>query len=118
MAHEIHKTNGSAVINAQTGIGIAMSFILTSQIYPFMLSSAFTARTIVQEKNQVDEVLTDMTWALGLSIASTAVIAYFMHDDWKIFVIGSVFSTVLYLVYMYRGQMMNAGALAAFHAIV
>jgi hypothetical protein len=33
----------------KSAIGLGLSFVLTSQIYPFMLSSAFTARTAVHE---------------------------------------------------------------------
>ena len=33
------------------GIGIGFTLLFESQIFPFMLSSAFTCRTIVQEKD-------------------------------------------------------------------
>ncbi len=96
--------NGHAAMNASRGIGIALTFVLGSQIYPFMLSSAFTARTIVQEKNQVQEVITDMKWAFVLDSIASLIIAYFMHEDWVIAAFGVGFGTLLFIVYLIRGQ--------------
>jgi hypothetical protein len=99
-----HSTNGHAMLKATTGLGIALSFVLSSQLYPFMLSSAFTARSIVKEKSQTSEVKTDMLWAFGLSVISTGVIAYYLGNDWKIFAVGSIFAFALLSIYSYRGD--------------
>ena len=46
------------------GIGIGFTLLFESQIFPFMLSSAFTCRTIVQEKGQQKEVNEDVLIAV------------------------------------------------------
>jgi hypothetical protein len=88
--------------NLGTGVGIGLSFVLSSQIYPFMLSSAFTARTIVKEKGEEDEVRTDMWWALGLSILSTVILAFFMHDL-LVGIVGTAFAVLLFEIYLIGG---------------
>jgi Ca2+/Na+ antiporter len=104
--------NGKAVNRYSRGVGIALSFVLASQIFPFMLSSAFTARTIVHEKDEVASVETDLNWALILSIASSLVIGYFMGGDWVISLVGGIFGLVLYSIYIVRGELpWNAGEL-------
>ena len=100
-------TNGHAATKATTGIGIALAFVLTSQLYPFMLSSAFTARTIVQEKDQVDEVKTDLNWALGLSILADVVISHYLGNNITVLALGTGFAVLLYWVYMQRGLNFN-----------
>ena len=92
-----------------TGVIIALEFVLTSQIYPFMLSSAFTARTIVKEKDDVDGVKTDIVWALLLSIGAFLVLYGFTHD-WIALIAGSLFSVVLFVVYEIRGELMGASS--------
>ena len=95
-------TNGT--INS-TGVGVGLSLIFSSQVFPFMLSSAFTARTVVQEKDQVDEVVTDAWIATGISIAFAVMLSFFMND-WLIALIGSIFAFVLFAVYMKRGELL------------
>ena len=103
---------GNAAKKYSRGIGIALCFVLDSQIFPFMLSSAFTARTIVHEKDEVASVETDLNWALILSIASSLVIGYFMGGDWVISLVGGIFGLVLYSIYIVRGELpWNAGEL-------
>ena len=101
-----HLVNGHAMLKATTGLGIALSFVLSSQLYPFMLSSAFTARSMVKEKSQTNEVKTDMLWAFGLSVISSGIIAYYLGNDWKIFTVGSIFAFALLAVYSYRGDIL------------
>lgn len=95
-----------------TGVIIALEFVLTSQIYPFMLSSAFTARTIVKEKGQVPDVKTDILWALILSIGAFLVL-YGFTQDWIALLAGSLFSVVLFIVYEIRGELLDAEASSA-----
>lgn len=95
-------TNGT--INS-TGVGVGLSLIFSSQVFPFMLSSAFTARTIVQEKEQTDEVVTDAWIATGVSIAFAVMLSVFMHD-WLIALIGTFFAFVLFFIYMKRGELL------------
>jgi hypothetical protein len=96
---------GNGMLNARRGIGIALAFVLNSQLYPFMLSSAFTARTIVHEKDDVDGVMTDLTWAFVLSVAADLIIAYFLGGDWIVAIAGGGFALALYLVYTVRGNL-------------
>ncbi len=60
----------------KSAIGLGLSFVLTSQIYPFMLSSAFTARTAVHEKDQIKYVIEDAEISLFISIISTLILAF------------------------------------------
>lgn len=101
---EQHISNGSGMLQVKTGLGVAMSFVLSSQIFPFMLSSAFTARNIVQEKDDVDGVQTDMWWALGASIISSGIIGVYLGNDLTVFMVGSAFALALFLIYSYRGN--------------
>ena len=60
------------------GIGIGFVLLFESQIFPFMLSSAFTARTIVQEKDQVAEVNEDVLIAVAFSIAFSLLMLHWL----------------------------------------
>ncbi|MGA3193267.1 MAG: hypothetical protein ABSD73_12335 [Candidatus Bathyarchaeia archaeon] len=98
------EVNGSSAMKVARGLGVAMTLIIDSQIYPFMLSSAFTARTIVQEKGQVSEVQKDLNYAFALSVLATALVAYFIKGDWLIALFGVGFSVLLYEIYLWRGN--------------
>jgi hypothetical protein len=98
------EVNGKGALSVARGLGIAMTMILDSQVYPFMLSSAFTARTIVQEKDQVPEVQKDLNWAFAITLVASAIIAYFIKHDWWVLIIGAVFSFALYEIYLIRGN--------------
>ena len=88
----------------RSALGLGISFLVTSQIYPFMLSSAFTARTIVPERGQKAEVQRDLMVSFALSVFSTLVIAYLLQDGITA-VGGVVFAVVLYLIYVWRGRL-------------
>lgn len=89
----------------KSGIGLGLSFVLSSQIYPFMLSSAFTARTIVKEHNEEDSVKRDMWIAFALSTAASIALGYYMHDTTTM-IGGTAFALVLLGVYEWRGELM------------
>ena len=93
-----------ASANTNRGIGLGLVLIFESQIFPFMLSSAFTARTIVQEKGQVSEVQEDVIISVILSIAFSILLGYYFHD-WMITLIGSIFGFVIATVYEIRGEL-------------
>ena len=88
----------------ERGIGIGFVLLFESQIFPFMLSSAFTARTIVQEKDQVDEVNEDVLIAVAFSIAFSLLMSYFFHDN-VIALIGIIVGIALALTYELRGEL-------------
>ena len=90
--------------NELRGIGIGLTLLFESQIYPFMLSSAFTARTIVHEKNQVDDVKTDINISIGLSIIFSIIMGAFFKD-YVVAIVGSVFAFVLAYIYEIRGML-------------
>lgn len=91
--------------NLETGLGIALMFVLDSQIYPFMLSSAFTSRTIVKEKGQEHEVQTDLWISLLLSTFSNIIIGYYIRS-WKASVLGTAFAVLLFIIYEWRGGLL------------
>ena len=69
-----------------------------------MLSSAFTSRTIVHEKGETDSVRTDLWIALGLSVMSALILAYYLRDV-ATAVVGTAFSALLFELYLYRGDL-------------
>ena len=69
-----------------------------------MLSSAFTARTIVPEKGQTQEVQTDVMISVALSIAFSILMGYFF-SDWMITLIGSIMGFIIAMVYEIRGEL-------------
>ena len=89
----------------KTAIGIGITAIYESQIFPFMLSSAFTARTMVKEKDQVDEVKKDLEISVALSIGFSLLMAYLLTDVYTA-VFGMIFALLLYYVYIKRGELL------------
>ena len=75
-----------------------------SQIFPFMLSSAFTARTIVQEKGEQDSVMEDVWIAVGFSILFSAIMGHFF-GDWIVTAVGIITGIALALTYEIRGEL-------------
>ena len=88
----------------KSAIGLGLSFVLIGQIYPFMLSSAFTARTAVREKDQIKNVLEDAEISLFISIVSTLILAYLLHDILTA-VGGVIFAVSLFVIYLERGDL-------------
>lgn len=91
----------------KTGMAIGFILLFESQIFPFMLSSAFTARTIVKEKNEQSSVQTDIWIAVGLSIVFSVMIGFFF-EDLIATVVGSAFGFVMALIYEYRGDLLDS----------
>lgn len=93
-------------ITANTGFASAFDVLFATQINPFMLSSAFTARTIVQEKGQEDEVMVDAEIALAATIAFSILMGWLFQDALSI-LIGSIFGLTLFIIYLYRGELLD-----------
>ena len=72
-----------------------------------MLSSAFTARTVVKEKGQDAEVRTDLWIALGLSVAASIIAGVLTNGTVGKYVTiaGIVFGFVLTELYLWRGEL-------------
>lgn len=89
---------------SRAAFGDGIIAIFDTQVFPFMLSSAFTARTIVQEKDQVAEVQTDIWYAVSISVAFGIFMAILLHD---LFVasFGIVFPFILLIIYEVRGEL-------------
>lgn len=85
-------------------LGIGLSLLFESQTFPFLLSSAFTARTIVQDKDQQEEVIIDAWVAVGISIAFTVIMSYFLHSTLTL-IVGTIFAFVFFSIYMIRGEL-------------
>lgn len=92
--------------NYKRGLAIGFILLFESQIFPFMLSSAFTARTIVQEKGETESVKVDVWIAVGLSIAFSLMIGYYF-DDMMVMFVGSAFGFVMAFIYEYRGNLLD-----------
>ena len=96
--------NGKGALSVARGLGIAMTMILDSQVYPFMLSSAFTARNLVPETGDIVGVQKDLNWALAITVVASAIIAYYIKHDLVVFLVGFLFSFALYEIYLIRGN--------------
>lgn len=89
---------------SKSAFGVGISAIFDSQIFPFMLSSAFTARTAVKDTNQVDEVKKDIWISFALSEAFNIYLAYLLKDK-TTFVFGTITALAMVLIYEWRGEM-------------
>ncbi len=89
---------------SKSAFGSGIVAIFETQVFPFMLSSAHTARTHVKESNDTDSVKTDIMYAVGISIAFSAFMAIMLKDVFT-GLFGTVFSFILMYVYMYRGEL-------------
>lgn len=92
-------------VTANTGFAAAFDVLFATQVNPFMLSSAFTARTIVQEKGEQDEVILDATIALAATIAFSVLMGYLFQDYLSV-LIGTMFGFTLFLIYLARGDLL------------
>ena len=88
----------------KSALGIGFTAIYESQIFPFMLSSAFTTRTIVHEKNQTAEVRKDLYISVALSIGFSLLMSFLLNDI-ATAIFGILFSLILYYVYIKRGNL-------------
>lgn len=88
--------------NIKSAIGIGLSLVFEAQIFPFLLSSAFTSRTLVKEKNDQENVIKDLYISLFLSIGFSLLMSLFLRD-FLTFVIGSGFAIILFKIYLKRG---------------
>ena len=88
--------------NLLTAIGFMFALRFESQIFPFMLSSAFTARTAVPATGQTAEVKTDLQISLAFSIGASVLIGSLLKN-WPTIIFGTVFGFVLYYTYLARG---------------
>lgn len=92
--------------NMKTALGIGLTSIFESQIFPFMLSSTFTARTIVKEKGEIEEVKKDIYIAVGFSLVFSGVLAYLL-DDFITGAWGAALGFVMLGVYEWRGHLIG-----------
>lgn len=88
----------------KSAIGIGFVTIAESQIFPFLLSSAFTARTVVKEKDQVKEVQTDLWIALAMSVGFALFMGWMLRDAPTV-IFGVVLGFLMYYIYVTRGEL-------------
>lgn len=84
----------------RAGMGIGFVTIAEGTIYPFMLSSAFTARNFGTQDRE--EIEMDLLWAFLLSVVTGGLIAYFLKSGIT-FVYAILLGGVLSLIYLVRG---------------
>ena len=89
---------------SKEAFGVGITAIFESQVFPFMLSSAHTARTHVKDSNDTEAVKTDIWIAVGISVAFSALMAVLLHDLFTGF-FGTVFAFILLAVYEIRGEL-------------
>ena len=88
----------------KTPLGIAVTALFETQFLPFMLSSATTARTLVKEKNQTEEVQKDLFITLWVSFGFSILMAVLLKDSWTA-VFGITLGTLLDYLYTRRGDL-------------
>jgi hypothetical protein len=88
-------------------VGITLVAIADEHLMTFMLSSPFTARHIVHEKNDVAAVQQDLNIATAMSIGFSAMIGGFFQDK-AVSWFGVGFSLVMWEIYRRRGQLYAA----------
>ncbi len=88
----------------RTALGIGLTAIATSQLYTFMLSSPFTARTIVREKGEIEDVKTDLLIAFGTSVAFGVLMGAILEDVWTV-IFAVVLNVITYWIYADRGDL-------------
>jgi len=91
--------------NIKSALGIGLSAIISSQIYTTFLSSPFTARTVVKEKNQTIEVLKDAFLSLVISLFMTFITGALLNDPLTL-IGGSIIDIGLYYLYLWRGGLL------------
>ena len=91
---------------SSTAFGIGITAIFESQIFPFMLSSAFTARTIAQEKQQVQDVKQDVMISMLISEGFSVLMSLLLNDSGTM-IFGTLFAIMLVAVYEWRGDLLS-----------
>ncbi len=86
-------------------LGIAVNLLAEEHVFTFMLSSTFTARTIVHEKKQVDEVKQDLLISFIMS-SLIGVIVGMLLKSWAVAISGIVIALIFYFIYAWRGNLL------------
>ncbi|MEM3423579.1 MAG: hypothetical protein QXE51_03345 [Nitrososphaeria archaeon] len=88
----------------EDAVGIGFTFIAEEHIFTYLLSSPFTARNLVREKGDVEEVKKDLLLSLILSILLTIIFAAILKSK-AVAAAGLLFGLLLYYVYAKRGEL-------------
>lgn len=88
------------------GMGIGFTTIAEGGLYPFFLSSAFSARNFVMGSNDAVNVEIDILWSFLLSVIVSVVIGYYLQSTITI-VWGIAFGVTLSLLYLLRGGLLK-----------
>ena len=89
---------------SREAFGTGIIAIFEAQVFPFMLSSAHTARTHVKDSNDTEAVKTDIWVAVGISVAFSIFMAILLRDLFS-GIFGTVFAFILLAVYEVRGEL-------------
>jgi len=87
-------------------VGIGISFIAEEHIFTYLLSSPFTARNLVVEKGDVENVKKDLTLSLILSIALSILLGGIFKSP-ETALLGAGFGFLLYYIYAWRGGLLG-----------
>ncbi len=100
------EKNGVDSLGAGLRDGMGVGFVTISEgtIYPFMLSSAFTARNYGHLDKE--EVELDILWAFVLSLITGGIIAYLLHSTVTI-IYAFLLGLFLSFVYLVRGGLLK-----------
>lgn len=88
----------------ETAIGIGILAIAEEHLFTFLLSSPFTARNIVKEKNDTKMVMEDLLISFSLSIAFT-ILLFALTKNLAILIFGIAFAILLMVIYDVRGEL-------------
>lgn len=100
------ETNRAGGLDAslRDGMGIGFVTIAEGTIFPFMLSSAYTARNYGAADAEAIEV--DLMWAFIISVITSAILAFFLKSGIT-FVYAIGLGVGLSLLYMIRGNLLK-----------
>ena len=88
-----------------SGLATIITFMSEEHIFTYLLSSPFTARNLVVEKGDVEEVKKDLMLSVILSIVLSIVAGVLVHEP-MVALLGTIFGFVLYYVYAVRGGLL------------
>lgn len=92
------------IMSKESGIATLITFMAEEHIFTYLLSSPFTARNIVVERGDVENVKQDLNLSIILSVA-LSIVAGMLVQDVKVSIAGMFFGILLYLVYAWRSEL-------------
>lgn len=92
-------------MDKEVAITTAITFVAEEHIFTYLLSSPFTARNLVVERDDVEAVKKDLMLSLILSFGLSFIIGS-LTKQIEVILFGVAFGFLLYYVYAWRGELL------------